>query len=136
MTVLTAGSGLVNAGTIYAGTGTVTAGKPAVLLCSMEPTANISALGAYMVPTGVSFYPTQVSVSLGDTAKSLTAAVYIRSVATGLYLKAVEYDVIGGFFIQPVVAFAAQAAGTVLEIRCSVDTGTASGTVALAGYLA
>ena len=136
MVALTAGTSLVNFGTLYAGTGTVTAGIPAVRLCSMESGANNSTTAAYMVPTGKIFHAEQLTISLGDSTKTMVVDIYIRNVTTGLYLKAVEYNIPAGFQLQPIIAFTGLVAGTIVDVRVNTDAGTgASATVALAGYL-
>ena len=135
MVVLTAGTTGSNEGDLYAGTGTVTAGKPAVLLCSGEIGANISATSAYMVPNGHIFHPTQVSIIFSDSTKQVTADIYIRNATTGLYLKVLEINAPAGYWIQPVDAFGGQPSGTIIEIRASIVSGTTSLTSAIAGYL-
>lgn len=52
MTVLTVGSGGVNAGVIYAGTGTVTSGVPAVKYSAIGIGDNTSLVGSWTCPTG------------------------------------------------------------------------------------
>lgn len=53
--VLTAGTGLANAGTIYAGTGTVTSGVPATKYCAISVGTNVSRQAFYVVPAGYKF---------------------------------------------------------------------------------
>jgi hypothetical protein len=133
--VLTTGATGSNEGIIYVGTGTVTAGKPAVLLGSGEIGANISQTAAYMVPNGKIFHPRQVTIALGDSTKFLSVEIYIRNAATTLYVKALEVNAPAGYWTQTVEAFAGQGEGTVIESRAAVDSATATATVALAGYL-
>lgn len=133
--VTSVGATTWNEGTIWVGTGTVTAGVPATKLCSAEIGANISAVGAYMVPASKVFHPTQLTVIMGDSTKTINVDIYIRNVTTGIYAKAFEANTVAGYWVQPVVAFTGQAAGTVIELRASVSAGTASVTSALAGYL-
>lgn len=54
--VLTAGSGGANAGTIYVGVGTFTAGVPATIYLQIPPAQNISQNGAWTVPAGFTAY--------------------------------------------------------------------------------
>jgi hypothetical protein len=68
MVVLTVGSGGVNAGLIYAGTGTVTAGVPAVPYSVIGVGENISIVGHWTCPAGFTGYITKGSISVGPTA--------------------------------------------------------------------
>jgi hypothetical protein len=73
MTVLTAGSGGVNAGTIYAGTGTVTAGVPAVPYSAIGVGDNNSLVGHWTCPKGYTGYLVRGKITTGTT----TASQYI-----------------------------------------------------------
>ena len=68
MTVLTVGSGGVNAGIIYAGTGVVTAGVPAVPYSAMGIGENVSLVGHWTCPTGYTGYLTDGKFTVGPTA--------------------------------------------------------------------
>lgn len=65
VTVLTAGSGNANAGTIYVGTGTVTAGVPAVPYNAISVGDNNSLTGAWTCPTGYTGYVTFGQIASG-----------------------------------------------------------------------
>jgi len=67
MTVLTAGSGGVNAGIIYAGTGTVTSGVPAVKYSAIGTGDNVSLVGHWTCPTGFTGYLTAGKLTSGTT---------------------------------------------------------------------
>jgi len=67
MTVMSVGSGGVNAGTIYAGTGTVTAGVPAVPYSAMGVGDNTSLVGHWTCPVGYTGYIIFGTISCGDT---------------------------------------------------------------------
>lgn len=67
MAVLTVGSGGVNAGTIYAGTGTVTAGVPAVPYSAIGVGDNVSLVGSWTCPTGYTGYLVSGKVTTGTT---------------------------------------------------------------------
>ena len=56
MFVVTAGSGATAAGTIYAGTGTVTSGVPATVYATIVLTANQTQLAFWTVPAGYTLY--------------------------------------------------------------------------------
>jgi hypothetical protein len=68
MTVTSIGSGGVNAGTIYAGTGTVTAGVPATIYSAMGIGDNLSLVGHWTCPTGYTGYLTTGSISTGNSS--------------------------------------------------------------------
>jgi len=70
MTVMTAGSGGVNAGTIYAGTGTVTAGVPAVPCSAIGVGDNLSLVGHWTCPTGYTGYLLAGKLTTGTTTAS------------------------------------------------------------------
>lgn len=65
VTVLTVGSGGVNAGGVYVGTGTVTAGVPAVIHGFAGAGENNSLTGAWQCPAGHKAYVTYGSVGSG-----------------------------------------------------------------------
>ena len=65
MVVMSVGSGGVNAGTIYAGTGTVTAGVPATVYSAMGIGDNLSLVGHWTCPTGYTGYLVFGSVTSG-----------------------------------------------------------------------
>jgi len=68
MIVLTVGSGGKNAGIIYAGTGVVTAGVPAVPYSAMGAGENISLVGHWTCPTGYTGYLTEGKFTVGPTS--------------------------------------------------------------------
>lgn len=70
VTVMTVGSGGSNAGTIYVGTGAVTAGVPAVPYSAVGIGDNLSLVGHWTCPTGYTGYLTYGSVTCGDTTGS------------------------------------------------------------------
>jgi hypothetical protein len=65
VTVMTVGSGGKNAGNIYVGTGTVTAGVPAVVYGIAATGENNSLTGAWVCPTGYTGYITKGSIATG-----------------------------------------------------------------------
>jgi hypothetical protein len=68
MTVLTVGSGEKNAGLIYAGTGTVTSGVPAVPYSVIGTGENNSTIGHWTCPAGFAGYITKGTFSVGPTS--------------------------------------------------------------------
>jgi hypothetical protein len=67
MVVLTAGSGGTSVGNIYAGTGTVTAGVPAVVVNQTGILANETESGFYTVPAGHTAFINMWTMSSGNT---------------------------------------------------------------------
>jgi hypothetical protein len=67
MIVLTAGSGGTSAGFIYAGTGTITAGVPAVVVNQTGLLANETESGFYSVPAGYTAFINMWTMSSGNT---------------------------------------------------------------------
>jgi hypothetical protein len=70
MQVLTTGSGEVNAGIIYAGTGTVTSGVPAVPYSAIGVGDNTSLVGHWTCPTGYTGYLIKGKLTTGTTTSS------------------------------------------------------------------
>ena len=70
MTVLTVGSGRVNAGVIYAGTGTVTLGVPAVPYSVIGVGDNLSLVGHWTCPVGYTGYLTWGAITCGTTSQN------------------------------------------------------------------
>lgn len=67
MSVTSVGSGGVNAGIIYAGTGTVTAGVPAVPYSAIGVGDNLSLVGHWTCPTGYTGYLVSGSITSGTS---------------------------------------------------------------------
>lgn len=65
--VATAGSGGTAAGTIYVGTGTVTAGVPATIYCTITLGQNASLAAIWTVPAGYTAYFTKGNVGTGSS---------------------------------------------------------------------
>ena len=68
MVVLTAGSGEANAGLVYAGTGTVTSGVPAVPYSVVAAGENQSLVGHWTCPKGFTGYLTHGKFTVGPTS--------------------------------------------------------------------
>jgi hypothetical protein len=68
MVSVSVGSGGANAGIIYAGTGTVTAGVPAVPYSAMGVGENASMVGHWTCPTGHTGYLVYGKITVGPTA--------------------------------------------------------------------
>ena len=80
LTVMSVGTGGANAGTIYAGTGTVTSGVPATIYSAVGIGDNLSLVGHWTCPTGYTGYLVYGSVSCGDTTSTqyITARLKLR----------------------------------------------------------
>lgn len=122
LATLTAGSGGKNAGVIYAGTGTVTAGVPATIYSSMAVGYNESHQAFYTVPAGMTAYATDVSAT-SDTA-GVQILLYSRTNGGLFTVRRTNQIGISGFsrVNQLPISFPA---GTDIEYRALVATGTA-----------
>jgi hypothetical protein len=67
MSVMSVGSGGVNAGIIYAGTGTVTSGVPATVYSAMGVGDNVALVGHWTCPVGYTGYLVYGSVTSGTS---------------------------------------------------------------------
>lgn len=122
--VLTAGSGAVAAGIIRVGTGTVTAGVPAVVHAYLDGAENQTQQCAYKIPSNKTGHLRAVYASVG-AAKEIEGVIVVRSP--------------GGVFRQISNAFLFQTAvnlqydipiklssGTEIELRAKSASGTVS----------
>jgi hypothetical protein len=78
MIVLTAGSGGTSVGNIYAGTGTVTAGVPAVVVNQTGILSNESESAFYTVPAGFTAYITRWTLSSGNGTANASTRFTLR----------------------------------------------------------
>lgn len=76
--VITTGSGGVNAGNINAGTGTVTAGVPAVLYDIIATGYNNRTTGHYCVPAGYTGYMTSGVITTGQASGSTSVTAFLK----------------------------------------------------------
>lgn len=77
-TVLTAGSGGTAAGSIYVGTGVVTAGVPATIYAKVTLGFNTTQMSQYTVPAGYTAYLADVSVSAIASAVNQSTLLSFR----------------------------------------------------------
>lgn len=93
MLVLTAGSGGVNAGTIWCGTGSFTAGVPAVGLSAIGVGENVAKCGVYTVPDGHELFPDAAQLTGNGVAafKGLYFEVKWYNPATGLVYELLDF---------------------------------------------
>lgn len=86
MYVVTAGSGATAAGTIYAGTGTVTSGVPANIYGMITLTANQTQMAFWTVPAGYTLYLTGIYYSSANsTANASTNFQLIERPLNGVF---------------------------------------------------
>ena len=86
MYVVTAGSGATAAGTIYAGTGTVTSGVPANIYGMITLTANQTQMAFWTVPAGYTLYLTGIYYSSANsTANASTNFQLIERPLDGVF---------------------------------------------------
>jgi len=122
--VLTTGGNNANTGTIYVGTGTFTAGVPAVRMASMEIGSNISSTGYYVVPTGKTLYLTGMTASVvGSKEAELLVSISADGI---LWRTAVTFAVTSMSAGAPILSSPGYAAGTHVRLSAS---GTAASTV-------
>ena len=76
--VLTVGSGGENAGIVYAGTGTVTSGVPAVIYDLIAAGYNNRTTAHYCVPAGYSAYMTSGIITAGQASGSTSVTAYLK----------------------------------------------------------
>mgnify|MGYP005812997633 FL=1 len=77
LTVLTAGSGEVNAGKVYIGTGSVTSGVPANIFGTVVADEGASSQGVWTVPAAKTFYMQRMVIS-ADSSKAVQARLAQR----------------------------------------------------------
>jgi len=128
----TAGTGLKNAGVIYVGTGTVTAGVPAVKWSTVAIGKNQTLQSIWTVPTGKTLYITSYSVSTNSN-KGNIVNIYFRPTGELFQIKANAYLFSSSFthrFELPLVL----AGGTDIDCR-GIGVATGAGiTVTFEGW--
>jgi hypothetical protein len=133
MTVLTAGSGGTSVGVIYAGTGDVTAGVPAVVVNRTGVNSNESESAFYTVPDGYSAYITRWSMSSGNaTAEASTQFVLRVRPSGGVFgIKALYYTPGNGIYECEAFYPVALPAKADIEIRAAASAGSSSASTQL-----
>lgn len=97
ITVLTAGSGAINAGNIYLGTGTVTAGVPAVVYVKVPVGFGINQAAQYTVPAGHTAYLVDIIGSAIASATNQHTLLSLRARPLGgVFLRGGHLVVSGG----------------------------------------
>jgi hypothetical protein len=99
MITATAGTGGVNAGSIFIGTGTVTAGKPANVYGEIYIGDGIAHEGFYTVPANKAFYP--FFLELGVQSNKDAQVRIVRTTEAGVSFIGSEYEVANTINIHP-----------------------------------
>jgi len=134
ITVLTTGSNNANTGIIYVGTGTFTAGVPAVRMLSMDIGFNVSLSAYYVVPTGKTFFLRQFIFTIQTSNKD--AAITIETSTDGLqWSRQIEFGLEGGSNHFPIIALPGFVAGTHLQLQALGSASSTAVTGILAGEL-
>ncbi len=126
--VLTTGANNANTGTIYCGTGTFTAGVPAVRMLSMELGHNISLSGYFVVPNAKTLVLRQFVATVGSANQDVE--VRIETSSNGiLWFTQGPFGLATGILAFEIIALPTFAAGTHLRLRAA---GGSAGTVVTA----
>jgi hypothetical protein len=128
MYVVTAGSGATAAGTIYAGTGTVTSGVPATVYGMIALNANQTQMAFWTVPAGYTFYLTGVYYTSGNTnANAWTNFQLIQRPLGGVFRQQSSSRVAGnGDFVLDLHTPIAFSEKTDIEVRAVASTASSN----------
>jgi hypothetical protein len=128
MFVVTAGSGATAAGTIYAGTGTVTAGVPATVYGMITLTANQTQMAFWTVPAGYTLYLMGVFfTSANSTANASTNFQLIQRPLGGVFRIQSSARIAGnGDFVLDLHTPLAFTEKTDIEIRAVASAGSSN----------
>jgi hypothetical protein len=128
MYVVTAGSGATAAGTIYAGTGTVTSGVPATIYGMITLTANQTQMAFWTVPAGYTLYLMGVFfTSANSTANASTNFQLIQRPLGGVFrIQSSARTAGNGDFILDLHTPLAFAEKTDIEIRAIASAGASN----------
>lgn len=123
LSVTTAGSGGANAGIVYIGTGTVTAGKPATVYNSIGTGFNTSLSAFTTIPTGTTGYLVQI---LATTDTAGTQMQILTKTSTGLVITTRIFQLgVGAGSVQKYDLPRPLTPGTDIVAQAVVATGTA-----------
>jgi hypothetical protein len=128
MYVVTAGSGETAAGTIYAGTGTVTSGVPANIYGMVAIGANQTQMAFWTVPAGYTFYLTGMFFTSGNTtANAYTNFQLIQRPLGGVFRQQSSNRMPGnGSFVLDLHTPLSFPEKTDLQVRAVTSSGAAS----------
>lgn len=132
--VLTTGSNNANTGTIHCGTGTFTAGVPAVRMLSMEVGHNISLSGYYVVPNAKTLVLRQFIATMSSSTKEVE--VDIETSSDGAQWVTQEpFGLEAGDFTTNIISLPKLVAGTHIRLRARGAAASTVVTAILAGEL-
>lgn len=123
MQVLTTGSNNANTGDIYVGTGTFTAGVPAVRMVSAEIGGNISLSAYYVVPLAKKLYVRQFIATVGSSNKDIEVTIK-TSLDGAQFATQGPFGLEAGDFTTSVIALPAFAAG--VHVKLDAEGGAAN----------
>ena len=132
--VLTTGTNNSNTGTIWVGTGTFTAGVPAVRMGSMEVGHNKSATGYYVVPAGHTLYLRQFISTVATSNKDVEVSLATSTDGSQWYIQS-DFGIEAGDFTTPVIAIRGLPAGTHIRLEAKGSAASTGVTAILAGEL-
>lgn len=125
-TVLTAGSGGNNAGNLWVGEGTFTAGIPATKYFSGDATYNHGLTAYYTVPTGYTAYAREFTVAISEAGKAAEVIVQTSTNGGTLWVTAASFGMASGPFSQgSVMGLSGLGAGEHLRVLGASEAGTA-----------
>jgi hypothetical protein len=135
LSVTTTGTELNNSGRIWCGTGTFTAGVPAVGLCSIEPAENVAKCGVYTVPVGHEIFAESGAMTGNGTAafKGVYFKVGIWDPTFQLEYETLDMHMGDGGVLQFAVDSPAIPAGSIVMLRggCLAQTAVVAARVLL-----
>ncbi len=112
----TVGSGKKNAGTIWCGTGTFTAGVPAVRIFALHIGANVGQTAYYTVPAGKTLYFRKFTTTIGTLNKDIE--YFVEQSTDGLFwYKETTLPMIGDNFHGDIIALSGIVAGSHIRIE-------------------
>ncbi len=117
----TAGSTNSNEGTIYIGTGSITAGKPANVFNLIETGANISHSGVFTVPASKTFYIPSAIISV-ESGKFVEITLVVTA-QNGIPLQINQWDISGSVVLFNTQITQSIGTKTDIEFRATNSTG-------------
>lgn len=132
---LTWGAGKLNAGEIWCGNGTFTAGVPATKYFTIETGLNKATTAYYVVPAANTFYAEKISLFLGSAGKDVK--LFLESSTDGVnFITEDPFEIESGSeYHGDIIALPGFVAGTHIRVEGISSAATTSVTVTLAGVL-
>ena len=133
MMVVTAGSGLQNAGVLYTGTGAITDGVPANVFACIRAAENQSHMGLWTVPAAKTAHLVGLEVTTGGGTKFMTCRL-VRRPLDEVFQPNLKFIVIqtgGPYVLDTTLVPLTYAAKTDVEMRAKSDQGTQDLSVAM-----